>query len=361
MSNLELIKDSNPEEMPRSRQILFLKSLIDPVCSKLRASAMRLAILFVLITLLLNMSDAATKGYAFGTSDLISDNSDFRATKTLLNNVVDSPDLSSSSNSLYTTRYNLNRSGVYELVQGIDSWVDNYWGFRGMNTYHNFYSLQDDKSVNLSSKGNTTTDFYKYRYVPGVITETIANTTSNGHTGDYDAISKTLSDGAIFNPSINFTTQGNVSTEFLQNCSGTFKLNQGITTSPNSYWGIYGRSGFYSSFYKELEGKKGFFNSQHSTFTGSHVANAKMFSYGNVEAAFPNMKYPDKSDAAVLETNVTSTWSNDVPVDLFRQDIQLNFRTADDQMAYSGFDVNREVAIGDVDCVSEMELSYKDA
>ena len=327
------------------------------LCSELRAVAMKLIILFILISLSLNVVDATTKGYAFGTSDLISSDSNFSAAKTLLENAVDSPDLNSDTNGQFTTKFNLTRTGVYELNQGIDYWVDNYWGFRGKNLFHNFYSGENVTNANLTSNGNATTNFFSYHYDPVAITETIGYATSSG-ISNYSAIAKTFTDSAILNPVINFTSQGEVATEFRQNCSGVYQLNQGIATSPDNYWGLYGRGSFYSSFYKELEGKSGFYNSQHSTFSGSQVTNATTRSYGNVAVGTPNFKNFDLSKTQSLETNVTSKWSIDKPADLFKQDIALEFRTADDEVAYSGYDIKRDLAIGDIECLSEMEVVY---
>ena len=336
----------------------FQKFFIIPRCSKLGAVAMKLIVLFILVALLLNLVNAATKGYAFGTSDLISSNCNFSAAKTLLENALDSPDLSADTQGQFTTKYNLTRTGVYELNQGINYWVDNYWGFRGKNTFHNSYSGENVTSANLTSNGNATTNFFNYHYDPVAITETIEYATSGG-ISNYSAIAKTFTDSAIFNPVINFTSQGEVATEFRQNCSGVYQINQGVTTSPDNNWGLYGKGGFYSSFYKGLEGKSGFYNTQHSTFSGSQVTNAETRSYGNISVGTPNFNDFNLSRAQSLKTNVTSTWSNDMPADLFKQDIALEFRTADDDVAYSGYDVKRDLTIGDIDCVSEMELVYQ--
>ncbi len=323
-------------------------------------------ILMILLGVLLVPANASTDVRSFANSDLISETSNFSFVKTELESAASTSNINFVSHGEFNTEYALDHEGVYRINQGIWTSLNNSWWYNGQNNFNNSYSGFNITEAQTRFYGTMATEFSPYRYYPGAMAETSAFATSDGHIGDYSAISKTILDSNISNPVImnisnptyNFRTQGEVETVFNQTCNGTYHLNQGITTSPDNYFGLYGKSSIYSTFYKNLENKSGFFNTQHSTFTGSQVTSARTFSYGNITVGFPNLKSPDQSKAESLETNATSTWSLDEPADLFKQDIALEFRTADDQVAYAGFDVTREVSIGDIDCTSEEEFVY---
>ncbi|MFB3763746.1 MAG: hypothetical protein ACE14P_00705 [Methanotrichaceae archaeon] len=326
-------------------------------------------LLTILLEILMISANALTETGSFANSGLITQTSDFKFVKTSLDSAVSTSDINFGSRGELNAEYALAHEEIYQINQGIWTSLNNSWWYNGQYNFNSSFSGVNVTEGLMRLCGISKTEFSPYRYYPGAISETVALTTSDGHIGNYSAISKTLLDSDISNPIIidtpnptyNFRTQGEVGTEFLQTCNGTYQLNQGIATSPDNYFGLYGKGGIYSTFYKGLEGKSGIYNSQHSTFSGGQVTSSKTRSYGNIAVGFPDLKEPDKSEAKTLETNVTSIWSLDMPADLFKQDISLEFRTANGDVAYSGFDVTREVTIGDIDCISEMELVYPEA
>jgi len=322
--------------------------------------------LIILLEVLMIPVNAVTEAWSFANSNLISQTSNFTLVNTAMQTGISTTDINFGSHGELNTKYMVDREGVYQINQGIWTWLNNTNWYNGRTNWNTSLSGAHIIYAEAAFNGSMALEFSPYRYNPGATSETSAFATSDGHIGNYSAIAKTTLDSVISspviidtpNPTYNFRTQGEVSTEFNQTCNGTYQLNQGITTSPDNYFGLHDTSGFYTTFYKELENKSGFSNTQHNTFTGSKVTSAETFSYGNITVGFPNLTNPDQSKAQTLQTNVTSKWNLDVPADLFKQDINLEFRTADDQMAYSGFDITREVAIGDIDCTSEMELVY---